>query len=63
MNNLNLHYPQSRLSIYHKDAYYTRIKVFNTLPVQIKQLFHDLQQFQIKWISISLVLEILLILL
>jgi hypothetical protein len=35
-NNLDLHYPQSHLSVYHKGAHYTGIKVFNRLPVPIK---------------------------
>jgi hypothetical protein len=45
-NNLNLHYPQSHLSVYQKGAHYTGIKVFNRLPVQIKQLSHDTKQFK-----------------
>jgi hypothetical protein len=36
MNNLDLHYPLSYLSVYHKGAHYTGIKVFNRLPVPIK---------------------------
>jgi hypothetical protein len=40
-NNLDLHYPQSHLSADQKGAHYTGIKVFNRLPVPIKQLFHD----------------------
>jgi hypothetical protein len=39
--NLDLHYPQSHLSAYQKGAHYTGIKVFNRLPVPIKQLCHD----------------------
>jgi hypothetical protein len=46
-NNLNLHYPQSHLSVYQKGAHYTGIKVFNRLPVKIKQLSHDTKQFKI----------------
>jgi hypothetical protein len=45
-NNLDLHYPQSPLSIYHKGAHYTGIKVFNRLPVPIKQLSNDTKQFK-----------------
>jgi hypothetical protein len=37
-NNLDLHYPQSHLSVYQKGAHYTGIKVFNRLSVPIKQL-------------------------
>jgi hypothetical protein len=32
-NNLDLHYPQSHLSVYQKGAHYTGIKVFSRLPV------------------------------
>jgi hypothetical protein len=39
-NNLDLHYPQPHLSVYQKGAHYTGIKVFNRLPVPIKQLSH-----------------------
>jgi hypothetical protein len=45
-NNLDLHYPQSHLSVYQKGAHYTGIKVFNRLPVPIKQLSHDTKQFK-----------------
>jgi hypothetical protein len=37
-NNLDLHYPQSHLSVYQNSAYSTGIKIFNRLPVPIKQL-------------------------
>jgi hypothetical protein len=45
-NNLDLHYSQSHLSVYQKGAHYTEIKVFNRLPIQIKQLSHDTKQFK-----------------
>jgi hypothetical protein len=45
-NNLDLHYPQSHLSVYQKGALYAGIKVFNRLPVPIKQLSHDTKQFK-----------------
>jgi hypothetical protein len=45
-NNLDLHYPPSNLSVYQKGVHFTRIKVFNRLPVPIKQLSHDLKQFE-----------------
>jgi hypothetical protein len=47
MNNLDLHYPLSHLSVYQKGAHYTGIKVFNRLPIPIKQLSHDLKQFKL----------------
>jgi hypothetical protein len=46
MNNLDLHYPSSHLSVYQKGAHYTGIKVFNRLPFPIKQMSHDLKQFE-----------------
>jgi hypothetical protein len=45
-NNLDMHYQQSHLSVYQKGAHYTGIKVFNRLPVPIKQLSHDTKQFK-----------------
>jgi hypothetical protein len=45
-NNLHLHYPQSHLSVYHKGAHYTGVKIFNRLPVPIKQLSHYTKQFK-----------------
>jgi hypothetical protein len=46
-NNLDLHYPQSHLSVYQKSVHYTGIKVFNRLPVPIKELSHDTKQFKL----------------
>jgi hypothetical protein len=34
------------LSVYQKGAHYTEIKVFNRLPVPIKQLSHETKQFK-----------------
>jgi hypothetical protein len=36
----------SNLSVYQKGVHFTGIKVFNRLPVAIKQLSHDLKQFK-----------------
>jgi hypothetical protein len=44
-NNLDLHYPQSHLSVYQKGAHYTGIKIFNRLPISIKQFSHDTKEF------------------
>jgi hypothetical protein len=44
-NNTDLHYPQFHLSVYQKGEHYTGIKVFNRLPVPIKQLSHDKKRF------------------
>jgi hypothetical protein len=47
-NSLDLHYPQSHLSVYQMGGtHYTGIKIFNRLPVPIKQLFHDTKQFKL----------------
>jgi hypothetical protein len=40
-HDLDLHCPQSHLSAYQKGAHYIGIKLFNRLPVPIKQLSHD----------------------
>jgi hypothetical protein len=45
-NDLDLHCPQSHLSVYQKGAHYTGIKVINRLPVRINQLSHDTKQFK-----------------
>ena len=34
----NLYLPQTNLSIYQKGAYYSGIKIFNNLPLQIKNV-------------------------
>jgi hypothetical protein len=57
-NNLDLHYPQSHLSVYQKGAHYTRIKVFNRLPVPIKQLSNDTKQFKMALNSFLYLLSI-----
>jgi hypothetical protein len=45
-NNLDLHYSQSHLWVYQKGAHCSGIKVFNRLPIPIKQLSHDTKQFK-----------------
>jgi hypothetical protein len=45
-NNLDLHCPQSHLSVYQKGAHYTEIKVYNGLSGPIEQLSHDTKQFK-----------------
>jgi len=42
----NLHKPLANLATYHKDAYYYGIKVFNSLPSQIKDLSANKNQFR-----------------
>ena len=45
-NKLNLHLPISNLSVYQKGTYYYGIRVFSSLPSQIKDLSHNRSQFQ-----------------
>jgi len=45
-NKSNLHLPISNLSVYQKGTYYSGIKVFNSLPSQIKDLSHNRNQFK-----------------
>jgi hypothetical protein len=42
----DLHYLWSHLSVYEKRTFYTRIKVFSSLPVPIKDLSHNIKQFK-----------------
>jgi len=44
-NKLNLHPPISNLSVYQKGTYYSGIRLFNSLPSQIKDLSHNRNQF------------------
>jgi hypothetical protein len=52
MHNVNtrtrhdLHYPLPQLSVFQKGVYYTVIKVFNGLPISIKELSTNTQQFK-----------------
>ena len=46
MTKSNLHRPISNLSAYQKGTYYSGIKVFNSLPSQIKDLSHNRNQFK-----------------
>ena len=43
-NKSNLHLPVSNLSVYQKGTYYSGIRVFNSLPSQIKELCHNRNQ-------------------
>jgi hypothetical protein len=45
-NKQNLHLPISNLSVYQKRTYYSRVKMFNSLPSQIKDLSHNGKQFK-----------------
>jgi hypothetical protein len=52
MHNVNswtrhdLHYPLSQLTVFQKGVYYDGITVFNYLPVSIKKLSINTQQFK-----------------
>jgi hypothetical protein len=35
----------SKLTIYQKGTYYMTIKIYDSLPVQMKEKAHDLKQF------------------
>ena len=43
---IDLHLPISNLLLYQKGTYYSGIKVFNSLPSQIKDLSHNRIQFK-----------------
>jgi len=45
-NKSNLHPPVSKLSVYQKGTYYSRTRVFNSLPSQIKDLSHNRNHFK-----------------
>jgi hypothetical protein len=42
----NLHRPITNLSAHQKGTYYSRIRVFNSLPSQVKNLSHNRNQFK-----------------
>jgi len=43
----NLHLPQANLTIYQKGAYYTGIKIFNNLPLEITNVAGNQKKFKI----------------
>jgi len=45
-NKSSLHQPLSNLLIYQKVAYYNGIRVFNSQPPQIRELFHNRHHFK-----------------
>jgi hypothetical protein len=45
-NNNNLHYPTCNLTAFQKGTYYLGIKVFNSLPLSIKNIVYDRKQFK-----------------
>jgi len=43
----NLYLPKANLTIYQKEAYYSGIKVFNNLPLEIKNVAGNQKKFKI----------------
>ena len=43
----NLYLPQANLTIYHKGAYYSGIKIFSNLPLEIKNIADNKNKFKI----------------
>ena len=43
----NLYLPQANLTIYQKEAYYLGIKIFNNLPLEIKNIAGNQKKFKI----------------
>jgi hypothetical protein len=46
-NNLNLYQPSTHLSLYQKGTYYVGIRVFNSLPLYLKQLYNNCKCFKL----------------
>jgi hypothetical protein len=44
--NVNLYQPSAHLSLYQKGTYYMGIKLFSSLPLQLKQLHNDFKYFK-----------------
>jgi len=46
-SNTNLHLSLARLTKYQKGAYFSGIKIYNCLPIRIKQLSGDVNKFKL----------------
>jgi hypothetical protein len=44
--NLNLYHPPVHLSLYQRGFYCMGIKIFNSLPLKLKQLYKDVKHFK-----------------
>jgi hypothetical protein len=44
--NFDLHHPQANLIIYQRGPYYFGIKLFNHLPLNIKELAYDIKHIR-----------------
>jgi hypothetical protein len=42
---MDLRLTSSKLTIYQKETYYTATKIYNSLPIKIKETAHDVKQF------------------
>jgi hypothetical protein len=42
----DLHLPSSNLSLYQNGVFYSRIKLYNHLPINIENLTHDIKRFK-----------------
>jgi hypothetical protein len=58
--NLNLYPPPTNLSLYQKGSYYMGIKLFNCLPLSLKQLYKDVKQFKLKFKNVWVVTHFIL---
>jgi hypothetical protein len=45
-HNFDLYRPQTNLTIYQRGPYYFGIKIFNHIPLNIKELTHHIKQFR-----------------
>jgi hypothetical protein len=45
-HNFDLYRPQTNLTIYRRGLYYFGIKLFNHLPLKMKELAYDIKQFR-----------------
>jgi hypothetical protein len=43
---MNLHLPPPKLTLHQKETYYMAIKIYNSLPIQIKETAYDPKQFR-----------------
>jgi hypothetical protein len=43
---MNLHLPSSKVTLYQKGTYYLVIKIYNSLPTQLKETAYDPEQFR-----------------
>jgi hypothetical protein len=59
-NSLNLHFPISNLTVFQKGPQYLGIKVYNSLPSDIKQMSKNKKQFKkalIQFLNLHLIIN------